>query len=54
MKVMFDTNVFNHLVEGSIALEAIPAEWEPIITHLQQDEIGARVTNRNAMRSKLS
>ncbi|RWH76859.1 MAG: hypothetical protein EOQ86_19720 [Mesorhizobium sp.] len=39
MKVMLDTNVFNHLLEGSIDLASIPGDWEPVITHLQNDEI---------------
>ncbi|AZO00115.1 hypothetical protein EJ066_24970 [Mesorhizobium sp. M9A.F.Ca.ET.002.03.1.2] len=39
MKVMLDTNVFNHLVEGSIDPASIPSDWEPVITHLQNDEI---------------
>jgi len=38
---MFDTNVFNHLVEGRISAEAIPSDWEAVATHLQWDEINA-------------
>lgn len=39
MKVMFDTNVFSHLVEGSIDIASIPDDWEPVVTHIQNDEM---------------
>lgn len=39
MKVMFDTNVFNHILNGEIEPHAIDRAWEPVATHLQWDEI---------------
>lgn len=41
MQVMFDTNDFNHLVEGRISADAIPIDWKPIATHIQFDELMA-------------
>lgn len=41
MKVMFDTNVFNHLLDGQIQPSDIPKGWEPIATHIQWDELNA-------------
>ncbi|RUX91115.1 MULTISPECIES: hypothetical protein [unclassified Mesorhizobium] len=56
MKVMLDTNVFNHLVEGSIDPAPIPAEWEPVITHIQNDEIErtSDPTKRNALQAMVT
>lgn len=39
MNVMFDTNVFNHLVEGRIDPAAIPKCWTIFVTQIQHDEI---------------
>jgi len=39
MDVMFDTNVFNHLLEGKIAPEQVPSEWTVHATHIQADEL---------------
>ena len=39
MKVMFDTNVFNHLLTGKIDPNNIPQDWEICTTHVQEDEI---------------
>jgi len=39
MEVMFDTNVFNHILDGDLPVDRIPPEWKPIATHLRIDEI---------------
>ncbi len=39
MKVMFDTNVFNHILDGEIPIDLVPNEWEVHGTHIQRDEI---------------
>lgn len=56
MKVMFDTNVFNHILDGQIPLEHINSEWEPVITHIQQDEINATANDvrRAALNTKVA
>jgi predicted nucleic acid-binding protein len=47
---MFDTNVFNHLLDGSIRDDDIPADWEPVATHVQADELnGAPDDKRSAL-----
>ena len=53
MKVMFDTNVFNHIEEGSIDLDLIPTGWEPIATHLQLDEIRKTPDSHAAKRERM-
>lgn len=39
LKVMFDTNVFNHICDGTISAGDIPQDWAPVATHVQKDEI---------------
>jgi hypothetical protein len=39
MKVMLDTNVFNHLQEGKIDKNSIPSNWEIYGTYVQKQEI---------------
>lgn len=51
MRVMFDTNVFNHLLDGTIDQAAVPGDWEPVATHIQWDEL-SRDSNE-ARRGKL-
>ncbi len=51
MRVMFDTNVFNHLLDGSIDPADIPDDWEPVATHIQWDELNR--TSNETRRSKL-
>jgi len=46
MRVMFDTNVFNHLLDGSIRGDDIPADWEPVATHVQADELNAATDDK--------
>lgn len=41
VKVMLDTNVFNHLVTGEISPNDIPSHWRLIATHLQHKELMA-------------
>lgn len=55
VKVMFDTNVFNHLVDGEIESSDLPKDWEPIITHVQRDELAATRNDerRKALQEKL-
>lgn len=36
---MLDTNVFNHLIEGRIAMSSLPSEFSIFVTHIQKDEI---------------
>jgi predicted nucleic acid-binding protein len=39
MKLMFDTNVFNDILDGKIDLTEMPSEAEFFATHIQLDEI---------------
>lgn len=39
INAMFDTNVFNHLLDEKISRESIPHDWEVYATHIQRDEI---------------
>lgn len=39
MSFLLDTNVFNHLVEGKIAVIDLPTDFPILVTHLQWDEI---------------
>ena len=39
IKVMFDTNVFSHILSGEIPINCIPTNWEIHGTHIQKDEI---------------
>ncbi len=38
---MFDTNIFNHIIEGKIILEQTENVHQYFITHIQQDELNA-------------
>ncbi len=53
IKVMFDTNVFNHILDCEIQLENIPAEWEVYGTHIQRDEINQTPENYKDRREAL-
>ena len=39
MKCMFDTNVFNRILDGVIAIEALPGHVVSHATHIQINEI---------------
>jgi len=36
---MFDTNIFNHILDRSIDLDALPRNFRYFVTHIQEDEI---------------
>lgn len=50
---MFDTNVFNHILDCEIQLEKIPSEWKVYGTHIQRDEINQTPENYKDRREAL-
>lgn len=53
---MFDTNVFNHVLDGEIRPDAIMEDWELAITHIQRDELDEtpNEARRNALKRKVT
>lgn len=37
---MFDTNIFNHILDSKIKFEDFPEKFDFFITHIQEDELG--------------
>lgn len=56
VKVMLDTNFFNHLVDGEIDHADLKQDWEFVITHIQRDELERVKTDsrREALKSKVT
>lgn len=51
MKLMFDTNIFNAILDGQIGVSEIKSQHELYVTHIQEDEIKA--TKRDERRNQL-
>lgn len=54
LECMFDTNIFDHILDGAISLESLRGSILPYATHIQRDEINDIPEAKTERREKLA
>ena len=49
-KLMFDTNIFDAILDSKLDIFSFPAEYEYYVTHIQKDEINTISTPKKQER----